>query len=98
MSPAVHSGYRSRKRQEWADVFTIEALRDQHRRMASRYSKLRAAVLLWAESRGKETEGGHLHALLREVGRWPDKDTRTEEERAVDGLTFVGAHRRMRGR
>lgn len=98
MTEIVKSGYRSRKRQEWTDVLTIEALRDQHRRMASKYSRLRAAVLLWAEARGKDAEGGHLHALLREVGRWPEDDTRTQEERAMDELDFVGAHRRMGGR
>ena len=106
----VHSGYRRRQRQEWVDVFVQESLRDELRCMASRYTKLRAAVQNWATSRGLENEGKYLHALLREVGRWPennaqdtfrgkpweDLDTRTEVERQMDGLRFVGAHRRQR--
>lgn len=94
----VHSGFRSRKRQEWVDVFIQESLRDQLRTMAVRYAKLRAAVQNWAKSRGLENEGNHLHEMLREVGRWPERDERTDDERAVDEVRFVGAHRRMRGR
>ena len=69
----VRSGYRSSKsRQEWTDIFIQESLRDELRSMASRYTKLRAAVQNWAHSRGLENEGAHLHEMLREVGRWPD--------------------------
>ena len=53
-------------------VFVQESLRDELRSMASRYSKLRAAVQNWANSRGLENEGKHLHEMLREVGRWPE--------------------------
>lgn len=92
----VTAGQRRARRQEWVDVFIQESLRDQLRTMAVRYAKLRAAVQNWAKSRGLENEGAHLHEMLREVGRWPE--TRTDEERAVDEVRFVGAHRRMRGR
>lgn len=68
----VHSGFRSKRRQEWVDVFIQESLRDQLRTMATRYTKLRAAVQNWAMSRGLESEGKHLHEMLREVGRWPE--------------------------
>lgn len=69
----VHSGYRSRgRKEEWVDVFIQESLRDQLRMMASRYTRLRAAVQNWAMSRGLENEGKHLHEMLREVGRWPE--------------------------
>lgn len=68
----VQSGFRHRKRQEWVDVFVQESLRDELRSMASRYTRLRAAVQNWAHARGLENEGQYLHELLREVGRWPE--------------------------
>ena len=69
----VRSGYRHAKpREQWVDVFVQESLRDELRSMASRYTKLRAAVQNWAHSRGLENEGKYLHEMLREVGRWPE--------------------------
>lgn len=69
----VRSGFRGHKpREAWVDIFIQESLRDQLRTMASRYTKLRAAVQNWAMSRGLESEGKHLHEMLREVGRWPE--------------------------
>lgn len=66
----VHSGYRSRgRKEEWVDIFIQENLRDQMRTMASRYSRLRAAVIDYLESKGLENEGGYLIRLEREVGR-----------------------------
>ena len=50
----------------------LEAARQAEQIACSRYCKLRGKVLAWAESRGLENEGGHLHALLSEVGRWPE--------------------------
>ena len=68
----VKSGFRSKRDHEWTDVFIQESLRDELRSMASRYTKLRAAVQNWAHNRGLENEGRYLHEMLREVGRWPE--------------------------
>ena len=98
MTAHVRGGYAQAKTPTVAELTCrLEAARDEMRAACSRYSKLRAAVLTWAESRGLEAEGAHLHSLLREVGRQPG-DGRTEVERAMDGPTFLGAHSRMRGR
>lgn len=92
----VHSGYSGNKPTVQELTFRLEAARAAETAACSRYTKLRGKVLAWAESRGLENEGAHLHDLLREVGRWPARETRTPEEVAVDGLTFLGAHRRGR--
>lgn len=66
----VNAGYSNRsKREEWVDVFIQESLRDQMRKMASRYSRLRSAVLDYLEATGKENAGEYLTRLRREVGR-----------------------------
>lgn len=66
----VRSGFRSAKsRQEWTDIFIQESLRDELRSMASRYTRLRGAVINYLESKGLENEGGYLIRLEREVGR-----------------------------
>ena len=66
----VSSGFRTRsKREEWTDVFIQESLRDELRSMASRYTRLRGAVINYLESKGLENEGGYLIRLEREVGR-----------------------------
>jgi len=93
----VRSGYRHhRPRETWVDVFIQESLRDQMRTMSGRYSRLRAAVLDYLEAGGKENAGEYLTRLRREVGRQIERDSRTDIEREMDGLTFVGAHRRQR--
>lgn len=51
------------------DVFIQESLRDQMRTMASKYTRLRGAVINYLESKGLENEGGYLIRLEREVGR-----------------------------
>lgn len=67
---SVHAGYRSRgRKEEWVDVFIQESLRDQMRTMASKYTRLRGAVIDYLESKGLENEGGYLVRLEREVGR-----------------------------
>lgn len=97
MVESVHSGFQSRSKPTIQELtLRLEAARAAEAAACSRYCKLRGAVLAWAEARGLEAEGPHLHALLREVGRWPERDSRTEVEREMDGLTFVGAHRRQR--
>ena len=68
-SGIVRSGYQSRAKGSAAEAFVIESLRDQHRDMASKYSKLRGAVLDWMHSRGLEAEPEYLVRLEREVGR-----------------------------
>lgn len=85
----IRSGYQSRSssRDIGAELRLLEA-RDEIADLKRVLIRLRSAVIVWAEARGLEAEGPHLHALLREVGRWPERDSRTEEER------FVGAHRR----
>jgi len=65
----VASGYRCRERQEWVDVFVQESLRDELRKLASRYSRLRAATVDYLESRGRESEPQYLTRLRSEVGR-----------------------------
>ena len=67
MSSIVRSGFQSRRTTSQALV--VEALRDQHRDMASKYTKLRGAVLDWLESRGLENEDQYLIRMEREVGR-----------------------------
>lgn len=54
-------------------ILRVEAARQAEQIACSRYTKLRGKVLAWAESRTLESEGPHLHALLREVGRWPER-------------------------
>ena len=93
----VHGGYGSRQKPSVQELtFRLEAARQAEAAACSRYTKLRGKVLAWAESRGLENEGAHLHELLREVGRWPARETRTPEEVAMDSLTFLGAHGRQR--
>lgn len=92
----VTAGYHGRRPTVEELTLRLEASRITERTARRRYSRLRGAVLTWAEARGLEAEGPHLRALLREVGRLPEVDSRTDEEREVDGLTFVGAHRRAR--
>ena len=50
-------------------MFTIEALRDQHKQMASKYTRLRGAVLDYLESKGLENEDQYLIRMEREAGR-----------------------------
>lgn len=69
----VTSGYAHSRRPTVEELtLRLEAARDAERAACSRYCKLRGAVLAWAEARGLEAEGPHLHALLREVGKWPE--------------------------
>lgn len=68
MTAIVKSGFRPRS-DALAQAFSLEALRDQHRDMAAKYSKLRGAVLDWMHSRGLEAEPEYLIRLEREVGR-----------------------------
>lgn len=73
MTSHVHAGYGHRSRPTVEELtLRLEAARAAEAAACSRYCKLRGAVLAWAEARGLEAEGGHLHALLREVGRWPE--------------------------
>lgn len=92
----VTAGYNGRRPTVEELTLRLEAARQAEQIACSRYCKLRGLLLAWAEARGLENEGPHLRALLREVGRLPERDWRTDEERAVDQLTFVGAHRRPR--
>ena len=92
----VHSGYSGNKPTVQELTFRLEAARAAETAACSKYIKLRGLVKVWAESRGLENEGAHLHAMLREVGKWPEHETRTPEEVAMDSLTFLGAHRRQR--
>jgi Fe2+ or Zn2+ uptake regulation protein len=50
-------------------VFAIENLRHAHKQAASKYTRLRAAVLDFLERKGMEGEDGYLVRLEREVGR-----------------------------
>lgn len=92
----VNAGYHGAHPTVQELTFRLEAARQAERIACEKYIKLRGKVLAWAESRTLENEGAHLHALLREVGRWPEQDSRTDVEREMDGLRFVGAHRRGR--
>lgn len=69
----VRAGYNHHGRPTITELtFRLEAARQAEAAACSRYTKLRGKVLAWAESRGLENEGAHLHALLREIGRWPE--------------------------
>lgn len=69
----VHSGYNGKRHPTVQELtFRLEAARQAEAAACSRYTKLRGKVLAWAEARGLENEMNHLHALLREVGRWPE--------------------------
>jgi hypothetical protein len=67
-SGVVRSGFRPHS-DRMAQAFAIEVLRDQHQDMARKFVKLRAAVLDWMESKGKENEKEYLVRLEYEVGR-----------------------------
>ena len=70
MVDGYRAGYASRaRREEWVDVFIQESLRDQLRKMASRYSRLRASVIDYLEAGGKENALEYLTRLRSEVGR-----------------------------
>lgn len=69
----VRAGYRGRSRPTVEELtFRLEAARQAEAAACSKYIKLRGLVKMWAESRGLENEGSHLHAMLREVGKWPE--------------------------
>lgn len=69
----VTAGYNGKKRPTVQELtLRLEAARQAETAACSKYIKLRGLVKMWAESRGLENEGAHLHAMLREVGKWPD--------------------------
>lgn len=69
----VNSGYHGARPSVAELTMRLEAARQAEQIACSRYCKLRSKVLAWAETRSLESEGPHLHELLREVGRWPER-------------------------
>lgn len=70
MSQSVHSGYCGRSRPTVEELtLRLEAARDETRVACSRYTRLRAAVLDWLESKGLENEDQYLIRMEREAGR-----------------------------
>lgn len=69
----VTAGFNGKRRPTVEELmFRLEAARQAETVACSKYIKLRGLVKMWAESRGLENEGAHLHAMLREVGKWPE--------------------------